>query len=187
MNTIVVFASGSGSNAEKIISYFEKVSHVEVLKVYTNNSKAGVIARVSSKGVPTRVFDRETYEKEVLDELKKLNPSLVVLAGFLWKIPQGYLSAFPSKIINIHPSLLPKYGGKGMYGGHVFDAIVANKESETGITIHYVNEHYDEGAIIFQAKTSLSTSDTAESVAEKTHRLEHKHFAAVIHKLLENQ
>lgn len=187
MKTIVVFASGSGTNAEKIISYFEKVTAVEVSKVYTNNPNAGVITRAESKGVSTRVFNRESYNNELLDELKIANPTLVVLAGFLWKIPPSFIEAFPKKIINIHPSLLPKYGGKGMYGKHVFEAIVANNEAETGITIHYVNEFYDEGAIIFQAKTTLLPSDTTEIVAQKTHALEHTHFAPEIHKLLENQ
>ncbi|MGB0357111.1 MAG: phosphoribosylglycinamide formyltransferase [Flavobacteriaceae bacterium] len=187
MKTIVVFASGSGTNAQKIISYFEKVTDVEVSKVYTNNPNAGVINRAKAKGVSTRVFNRESYKNELLNELKIANPTLVVLAGFLWKIPPSFIDAFPNKIINIHPSLLPKYGGKGMYGKHVFEAIVANNEVETGITIHFVNQYYDEGAIIFQAKTALLPSDTTKIIAEKTHALEHTHFASVIHKLLKNQ
>ncbi|RCL71416.1 MAG: phosphoribosylglycinamide formyltransferase [Flavobacteriales bacterium] len=186
MKTIVVFASGSGTNAEKIISYFAEVENVLVSKIYTNNPNAGVINRASNLGVKTRVFDRISFKKEVLEELQVQKPALIVLAGFLWKIPQAYTEAFPNKIINIHPALLPKYGGKGMYGAHVFDAIVANSESETGITIHYVNEHYDEGTIIFQAKTRIATSDTASEIAQKTHILEYAHFAPQIHQLLQN-
>lgn len=187
MKTIVVFASGSGTNAEKIISYFAEVKNVSVSKIYTNNPKAGVINRALTHGLATKVFDRVAFEQEVLLELQDQNPSLIVLAGFLWKIPNSYIDAFPNKIINIHPSLLPKYGGKGMYGAYVFEAIVANKEQETGITIHYVNEHYDEGAIIFQAKTALAPTDTVVEVAQKTHLLEHTHFALQIHQLLQNQ
>ncbi len=187
MKTIVVFASGSGTNAEKIISYFAGIEQVTVSKIYTNNPNAGVINRAETLGVDTRVFNRNAFEQEVLLELKEQNPSLIVLAGFLWKIPNSYINAFPNKIINIHPSLLPKYGGKGMYGAHVFDAISLNKEQETGITIHYVNEHYDEGAIIFQVKTVLVPTDTATEVAQKTQLLEHAHFAPQIHQLLQNQ
>lgn len=186
LKTIVVFASGSGTNAEKIISYFAEVENVSVSKIYTNNPKAGVINRASNLGVTTRVFDRIAFEQEVLVELQEQNPALIVLAGFLWKIPQKYIETFPNKIINIHPALLPKHGGKGMYGAHVFQAIVANNEQETGISIHYVNEHYDEGAIIFQAKTTVAPSDTANEVAQKTHSLEHAHFAPQIHQLLQN-
>ena len=186
LKTIVVFASGSGTNAEKIISYFAKVEQVTVSKIYTNNPKAGVIDRAAALGVDTHVFVRNDFEKEVLSILQQDNPDLLALAGFLWKIPPKYIEAFPNKIINIHPSLLPKYGGKGMYGKHVFDAVVANNEQETGITIHYVNEHYDEGGIIFQAKTPVAPTDTSTDVAQKTHVLEHAHFAPQIHQLLQN-
>ena len=121
------------------------------------------------------------------DILHKKEADIIILAGFLWKVPEHIVSAFPNRILNIHPALLPKYGGKGMYGAYVFEAIVANKEQETGITIHYVNEHYDEGAIIFQAKTALAPTDTVVEVAQKTHLLEHTHFALQIHQLLQNQ
>ena len=184
MKSIVVFASGSGTNAEKIISYFNAVDTAAVTKIYCNNIHAGVLDRAAKYGVPTRVFERSAFEKDVLEELKTAAPSLIVLAGFLWKIPPSFLEAFPNKIINIHPSLLPKYGGKGMYGNHVFEAIVNHNERETGITIHYVNEHYDEGAVIFQIKTSLNPTDTVAEVAQKTHLLEHEHFAPQIHQLL---
>ena len=187
MKNIVVFASGSGTNAEQVIEYFDSVDDATVKKVFTNNPNAGVIERAAKLGVETRVFNRNEFQHEILNELKKLAPSLLILAGFLWKIPTSFIEVFERKIINIHPSLLPKYGGKGMYGAHVFEAIVANNESETGITIHYVNEHYDEGGIIFQAKTPVLPSDTVLEVAQKTHLLEHKHFAVQIHQLLDNQ
>lgn len=186
MKTIVVFASGSGSNAEEIIAYFNAIEHIVVAKIYCNNPKAGVLDRALRLGVELRVFNRDTFEQDVLKELQELSPELIVLAGFLWKIPPSYIRAFPNKIINIHPALLPKYGGKGMYGRHVFEAIVAHKETETGITIHYVNDNYDEGAIIFQAKTALLPTDTVDEVAQKTHALEHYHFAPQIHQLLNN-
>ncbi len=185
MKSVIVFASGSGTNAEKIISYFSEVDDVTVARVYTNNLKAGVINRASAFGVKTRVFNRNEFEKEVLTELQHQAPDLIVLAGFLWKMPPSFIDLFPNRIINIHPSLLPKYGGKGMYGTHVFNAILANKETETGITIHYVNQHYDQGAILFQAKTAVLSTDSIDDVARKTHALEHKHFAAQIHQLLQ--
>lgn len=187
MKTIVVFASGSGTNAAKIITYFDATETAAVKCVYCNNSNAGVIDRAARLGVFTRVFSRVEYQQEVLEELLALKPDLIVLAGFLWKLPKSYIDAFPNQIINIHPALLPKYGGKGMYGQHVFDAIVSNNEAETGITIHYVNEHYDEGAVIFQAKTTVVDTDTAADVAAKTHQLEHAHFAPQLHKLLDQR
>lgn len=184
MKTIVVFASGSGTNAAKIISYFKEISDIGVTQVYCNKPEAGVISRALALGVTTRVFDRTTFQNELLTELKSLNPTLLVLAGFLWKIPTSFIEAFPNRIVNIHPSLLPKYGGKGMYGEHVFRAVLENQEPETGITIHYVNEHYDQGDIIFQAKTKISKTDGLKEIAEKTHLLEHTHFASQIHQLL---
>ena len=187
MKTIVVFASGSGTNAAKIITYFDAIETAAVKCVYCNNANAGVINRAAHLGVSTRVFNRPEYQQDVLEELLAVKPDLIVLAGFLWKIPKSYIDAFPNQIINIHPALLPKYGGKGMYGQHVFDAILSNNETETGITIHYVNEHYDEGAVIFQAKTAVANADTAADVAAKTHQLEHAHFARQIHQLLDQR
>ena len=187
MKKIVVFASGSGTNAAKIIAFFKDVALISVEKVFCNNPNAGVLQRAIKAGVPVRVFNREQFSKEVLDELKQINPDLIVLAGFLWMIPSTYVAAFPKKIINIHPALLPKYGGKGMYGSYVFQAIAQNGEEETGITIHYVNEQYDEGTIIFQATTRLTNSDTSDEIAKKTHALEHKHFPPTIYKLLKAQ
>ena len=187
MKTIVVFASGSGTNAAKIITYFDATETAAVKCVYCNNANAGVIHRAAHLGVSTRAFARPEYQQDVLEELLAVKPDLIVLAGFLWKIPKSYIAAFPNQIINIHPALLPKYGGKGMYGQHVFDAIVSNNEAETGITIHYVNKHYDEGAIIFQANTAIAETDTAADVAAKTHQLEHAYFAPQIHQLLDKQ
>ena len=184
MKTIVVFASGSGTNAAKIITYFDAIETVAVKCVYCNNPNAGVIDRAARKGVSTRVFNRPEYQEDVLEELLAIEPDLLVLAGFLWKLPKSYIDAFPNKIINIHPALLPKYGGKGMYGQHVFDAIVSNNEAETGITIHYVNEHYDEGSIIFQAKAKVGEEDSIQHIANKVHQLEYKHYPEVIENLL---
>ena len=187
MKTIIVFASSSGTNAEKIITFFGAIRTAAVKCVYCNNPSAAVINRATRLRVPIRVFNRSEYQNNVLEELISANPDLIVLAGLLWKIPKSYIQTFPDKIINIHPALLPKYGGKGMYGKHVFDAIVMNGEAETGITIHYVNEYYDKGAIIFQAKTVVAITDTAADVAKKTHQLEHEHFALQIHQLLDQQ
>jgi len=185
MKRIVIFASGSGSNAENIYHYFSENNLVAITYIVTNNSKAAVIKRAERLGVKHRIFNREEFYKDssFIDFLKK-EADLIVLAGFLWKIPESLIKAFPDKIINIHPALLPKYGGKGMYGMHVHKAVVANKESETGITIHYVNENYDEGAIIFQATTPVLESDTPDDVVAKIHDLEFKHFPVIIEKVL---
>lgn len=181
MKHIVIFASGSGSNAEQIIKFFKNSNFVVVSKVYTNNSNAGVIDRCKRLSVPCTVFSKEEFisTNSVLKDVKK-NADFIVLAGFLWKIPEDFIKVFPDKIINIHPALLPKYGGKGMYGMHVHKAVKDNNEPETGITIHYVNQNYDEGAIIFQAKTPINTEDSVEEIAQKVHVLEHTHFPKVI-------
>jgi len=185
MKRIVIFASGSGSNAENIFHYFLKNDLVQISYIVTNNPKAIVIERAKRLGVEYRVFDREEFREDPkFIKFLKEEADLIVLAGFLWKIPAALIKAFPDKIINIHPALLPKYGGKGMYGMNVHKAVVANKESETGITIHYVNENYDEGAIIFQAKTPVLASDTPENVVAKIHELEFKHFPKIIEKVL---
>lgn len=186
MKRIVIFASGSGSNAENIISFFSEKSQAEVVAVLTNKSAAVVLERCDRLGVPGFYFNKPAFRESdaVLRLLKGLDADLIVLAGFLWKVPTHLIEAFPNKIINIHPALLPKYGGKGMYGDRVHQAVKDNKETETGITIHYVNENYDEGAIIFQAKTKVEASDTPESIAQKVHRLEYEHFPQVIEKVL---
>ncbi len=187
MKKIVLFASGSGSNVENIVKYFKENPKVEITKVYTNNPNAYVIERCETLGLPCQVFGRKDFSEnlQVLEDLKGIQPDLVVLAGFLWLIPEAYVKAFPQKIINIHPALLPKYGGKGMYGHHVHEAVVANKETESGITIHYVNERYDEGNIIHQAKCSVDTGDTADDIAEKVHTLEYEYFPKTIKDLLQ--
>lgn len=186
MNNIVVFASGSGSNAERIVTYFQEKASAKVSLILSNNTKAGVLQRAKKLEIPSVVFDRNAFYQSdvVLDLVKAQQPDLIVLAGFLWKFPQSLIDAYPNKIVNIHPSLLPKYGGKGMYGNFVHETVIANKETESGITIHYVNENYDEGAIIFQAKTTISSEDNPQTLAEKIHELEHKYFPEVIAKIL---
>ena len=186
MKRIVILASGSGSNAENIIAFFKENPSVEVSAVLTNKRFAKVLDRCERLNVPAFYFNRKAFvgSDAVVRLLKSLAPDLIVLAGFLWKIPENIIEAFPNKLINIHPALLPKYGGKGMYGSHVHQAVKDNSETETGITIHYVNEHYDEGAIIFQAKTPVEPSDNADTIAEKVHQLEYEHFPKVIEKLI---
>ena len=186
MKRIVIFASGSGTNAENLIRFFHNRDNASVVQVLTNNPRAKVLDRAKKLNVSALCFNKIAFvqTKDVLNILKSTNPDLIVLAGFLWKFPESILNEFPNKIINIHPALLPKYGGKGMYGKFVHEAVVNNKETKTGITIHYVNEHYDEGAIIFQAKCDVNASDSAEDIASKIHELEMEHFPLVVNKLL---
>ncbi|EDP96895.1 phosphoribosylglycinamide formyltransferase [Kordia algicida OT-1] len=186
MKRIAIFASGSGTNAENIIRYFQERTHASVVQVLTNNQHAKVLDRAKNHKISAFSFNRTAlyHSDDVLNLLQSAQVDLIVLAGFLWKFPEHILAAFPNKVINIHPALLPKYGGKGMYGSHVHTAVVANKEKESGITIHFVNENYDEGAIIFQATTNLTETDTPESVAQKIHQLEYKHFPEVIEQIL---
>jgi phosphoribosylglycinamide formyltransferase-1 len=189
MKRIVIFASGSGSNAENLIRFFENTPDISVVQVLTNNPKAKVIDRCKKLKVSAFSFNRIAFTatEDVLNILKASKPDLIVLAGFLWKIPENILKAFPNKIINIHPALLPKYGGKGMYGIHVHRAVVENKETKTGISIHYVNENYDEGAIIFQAECEVFPTDSPEEVAAKIHELEMEHFPKVVEQLMLKQ
>ena len=186
MKRIVIFASGSGSNAENLIKFFHNSDKASVIQVLTNNPHAKVLDRCKKLNISALSFNRIAFSEteDVLNILKTSQPDLIVLAGFLWKFPAFILKEFENKVINIHPALLPKYGGKGMYGMHVHDAVVANKETETGITIHFVNENYDEGAIIFQAKCNVLPTDSAEDVAEKIHLLEMEHFPKVVEQLL---
>lgn len=186
MKRIVIFASGSGTNAENLIKFFHNRENASVIQVLTNNPHAKVLDRAKKLKVSALSFNKIAFTEtdDVLNILKSSQPDLIVLAGFLWKFPEAILKEFPNKVINIHPALLPKYGGKGMYGTYVHEAVVFNKEKETGITIHYVNEHYDEGAIIFQAKCDVNPSDTAEDVANKIHKLEMEHFPKVVDELL---
>ncbi|WP_047548856.1 phosphoribosylglycinamide formyltransferase [Psychroserpens sp. Hel_I_66] len=186
MKRIVIFASGSGTNAENLIKFFHNREYASVIQVLTNNPHAKVLDRAKKLDVSALSFNKIAFSKtdEVLNVLRNSKPDLIILAGFLWMFPKHILNEFPTKVINIHPALLPKYGGKGMYGMHVHEAVVANKETETGITIHYVNEHYDEGAIIFQAKCAVLETDSAQDVADKVHELEMEHFPKVVDKLL---
>jgi phosphoribosylglycinamide formyltransferase-1 len=185
MKRIVVFASGSGTNAENIIKFFNHTTIAKVTQVLCNNEHAKVFERCKNLNVNCLYFNREQFLKEdtILNLLKE-NADYIVLAGFLWKVPAKIIEAFPKKIINIHPALLPKYGGKGMYGMNVHKAVKENKESETGITIHYVNENYDEGAIIYQAKTALNDDDTPETIAEKILFLEQRYFPRIIESVI---
>lgn len=189
MKRIVIFASGSGSNAENLIKFFQNSDNASVIQVLTNNPRAKVLDRCKRLNVSALSFNRIAFTKsnDVLNILKSSQPDLIVLAGFLWKFPEFILKEYENKVINIHPALLPKYGGKGMYGMHVHNAVVENKETETGITIHYVNENYDEGAIIFQAKCEVKPLDSAEDVAAKIHELEMEHFPEVVERLLFNK
>jgi phosphoribosylglycinamide formyltransferase-1 len=187
MNRIAIFASGSGSNAENIITFFNTTKTAVVTKVYCNKKDAFVFDRCKRLHIDCVLFSKDDLfsSTSMADQLKN-KVDYIILAGFLWKIPTAILLLFPNKIINIHPALLPKYGGKGMYGMHVHKAVKENNETETGITIHYVTENYDEGAVIFQAKTLVDKKDTPEDIAQKIHLLEQEHFPKVIEKVLLN-
>jgi len=181
MKRIVIFASGSGTNAENIIKFFNHTKTAKVTQVFSNNEHAKIFERCKKLNVSCLHFERTDFSKEdTILNLLKDTADYIILAGFLWKIPEKIVHAFPHKIINIHPALLPKYGGKGMYGMNVHKAVKENKESKTGITIHYVNTNYDEGAIIFQAETALNNDDSPETIAEKIHILEQKYFPRTI-------
>jgi phosphoribosylglycinamide formyltransferase-1 len=185
---VAIFASGNGSNALNIIKYFKDNSQVEIVAVFCNNPKAKVIEKAKAKGVEVVLFSKKDLQgvDKVLKKLEAFAIDLIVLAGFLLKIPKAIISCYPDKILNIHPALLPKYGGKGMYGKYVHQAVVENKEAETGITIHYVNENYDEGAIIFQARCKVTSNDTPDDVASKIRKLEMQYFPQVIEKTIKN-
>ena len=182
---IAIFASGGGSNAEVIIEHFKNSSKGNIALIVTNNPSAGVIDRAENHEIPFYILDKgELEENEFSEVLVAMEIDFVVLAGFLKKIPSDIITAYPNKIVNIHPALLPKFGGKGMYGHHVHEAVVEAKEKESGMTIHYVNAQYDEGAIIEQHKVAIRAYDTAEDVAKKVLALEHQHYAVCIEKLL---
>jgi phosphoribosylglycinamide formyltransferase-1 len=178
---IAIFASGSGTNAAEIFSHFKEHDKIKVSLLLSNNPTAYVLERAKKAGVPYKVFGKNELNKgDVLRWLQDYHITHIVLAGFLWLIPKNILDAYPDRIINIHPALLPKYGGKGMYGSKVHEAVKAAGEDETGITIHLVNQNYDEGAIIFQASTSIASTDTPDMIAEKVHGLEHEHYPRII-------
>ena len=183
MSKIVILASGAGSNANKIIEHFSN-KNVQICLIATNNKNAGVIDIANNNKIPTYLIKRDNFESEFLDNLKNINPDLIILAGFLWKIPQIIINSFKNKIINIHPSLLPKFGGKGMYGHFVHEAVFNSKEKESGITIHYVNENYDEGQIIRQFKVDLTENDTPLDIESKVRNLEIEYFAKTIEEIL---
>ncbi len=185
MKKIVLFASGSGSNVENIILYFKSNSVIEVTGVFCNNPSAKVIDRALQYQIPVIVFSKEELNNDfVLAKLLEFQPDIIVLAGFLWRLPTSIIENFPNKIINIHPALLPKYGGKGMYGMNVHAAVIENRDSETGITIHHVNENYDEGNIIFQESIKIDDCKSPEEIASRIRKLEQKRFPAIIEKFL---
>ncbi len=184
MKRIAIFASGSGTNAQNIIEYFKNSRDVTVDSLWSNNEEAYALIRAEKLGVETFTFDRdELYHSiDVLEELSDRKIDMIVLAGFLWLLPSNLTSEFIT--VNIHPALLPKFGGKGMYGKFVHEAVINKKEKESGITIHFVNENYDSGSVIFQAKCPVLASDTADSLAERIHQLEYEHYPKVIEELL---
>ncbi|MVZ63950.1 phosphoribosylglycinamide formyltransferase [Sphingobacterium humi] len=183
---IAIFASGSGSNAQKIMEHFKYSDSAEVALVLSNNPEAYVLQRADNFEIPTHVFDKHDFYQtdDVVNLLKRLEIDIVVLAGFLWLVPDNLLKAFPNKIINIHPALLPKFGGKGMYGDKVHKAVLEAGEEEHGITIHFVNEHFDEGEVIYQAKFRVEPGDTLEIIKFNGQQLEHLHYPKVIENLL---
>ncbi|MDR1456172.1 MAG: phosphoribosylglycinamide formyltransferase [Tannerella sp.] len=189
MKKVAIFASGSGTNAENISIYFSGNQQIEVTLLVSNNPKAGVHERMSRLGIPSVTFPKQVFAEghPVLKKLKDYAVDWIVLAGFMNKISAEILDAYPGRIINIHPALLPKYGGKGMYGRHVHEAVVAAGEKESGITVHYVNEQYDEGTVIFQASCPVLPTDTPEDVAAKVHALEYEHYPRVIASLLSGE
>lgn len=182
MRKLAIFASGSGTNAENIIRHFAGHTSICVDAVYCNVPDAYVLTRAKNLGIPAFVFDRKDFNDpyRLLRQLKKRGTDFVVLSGFLWLIPPHFVHAFPRRIVNIHPALLPSYGGKGMYGMNVHRAVIEAGEKESGITIHYIDEHYDQGTTIFQAKCPVQPSDTPESLADRVHALEYAHFPQVI-------
>lgn len=188
MKSIVIFASGKGSNTLSIIEHFNKTAKARVTLLVCNNARAGVLDIALKHNIPFIIVDKNTIsEPLLLTQINEYKPHLIVLAGFLWKIPASIIGTYPHKIINIHPALLPKYGGKGMYGAKVHQAVKDADEPETGITIHYVNEHYDEGAHILQAHCSIQEVDDATTVAQKVAKLERAFFPKTIEYLLDEQ
>ncbi len=186
MKNIAIFASGTGSNAERIIQHFEEHKAIKVALVVSNKPTAGVLEMASKNGVPTEIINREEFNenKGFLEKLSTKSIDFIVLAGFLWLVPRYLVQAYPNRIVNIHPALLPKYGGKGMYGMNVHKAVKAAGDKKSGPTIHFVNEHYDEGNIIFQVNTEILESDSPSEIAAKVLKLEHQYFPIVIEKVV---
>jgi phosphoribosylglycinamide formyltransferase-1 len=187
VKNIAIFASGAGSNARKIIEYFNRPGNTiaRVVMVLCNKPGAGVLAIAEENGIPAIIINRDEFFRgsAYLPELKEHHADLLVLAGFLWKVPETLIKAYPRAIVNIHPALLPSFGGKGMYGRHVHEAVLNAGCTESGITIHYVDGHYDNGDIIFQAKCEVAENDTPESLAMRIHALEHRYYPEVIEKI----
>ncbi|WP_276367252.1 phosphoribosylglycinamide formyltransferase [Chryseolinea sp. H1M3-3] len=179
---IAIFASGSGTNAEAIVSYFKNHPSIEVALILSNNPNAFVLERAKKLNIPWIVFNREQFHSSILSSLKEHEITHIVLAGFLWLVPPALIAGYPGKIINIHPALLPKYGGKGMYGMKIHELIRSSNETETGITIHLINEKYDEGPVLFQGKCEVTNTDTPEQIAMKVHQLEHTWYPQIIEK-----
>lgn len=185
MKNIALFASGSGTNVENIIDYFEKQSKMNQYLILVNNPNAKVIEKAEKRNLPVMIFDRKMLNEGLVEQkLEEFAPDLIVLAGFLWKFPESLVVKYPNKVVNIHPALLPKYGGKGMYGQYVHQAVLENKDTISGITIHFVNENYDEGAIIFQQSSNIEHCESWQEIASVVQALEHKHFPEVINNLL---
>ena len=185
---VIIFASGSGSNALKIFEYFNNNQNIIIDSIYCNNPRASVIKVFQKLSIKTVLFNKkELYESAFLEAIISTNPDLIVLAGFLLKIPEKMVSAFENRIINIHPSLLPKYGGKGMYGLNIHKEVLLNKEKFSGLTIHYVNKEYDKGAVIFQKKIKINEKETPESLSSKVLKLEHENYPLIIEKILNNE
>ena len=185
---VIIFASGSGSNALKIFEHFNNNQNIIIDSIYCNNPRANVINVFQKLSIKTVLFNKkELYESTFLEAIISTNPDLIVLAGFLLKIPEKMVSAFENRIINIHPSLLPKYGGKGMYGLNIHKEVLLNKEKFSGLTIHYVNKEYDKGAVIFQKKIKINEKETPESLSSKLLKLEHENYSLIIEKILSNE
>ncbi|PIQ21207.1 MAG: phosphoribosylglycinamide formyltransferase [Cytophagales bacterium CG18_big_fil_WC_8_21_14_2_50_42_9] len=182
---LVIFASGSGSNAQRLMEYFKDHPVVRVVALFSNNPAAYALERARQFGVPAHVFNREAFrDGTVLRQVQAYQQDLIVLAGFLWLMPAAFVQAYPGQIINIHPALLPKFGGKGMHGQYVHTAVLAHQEKESGITIHYVNEHYDQGAILYQHSCPVESQDTPDLLAKRVLALEHTHLPRVVEELL---
>ena len=183
---VAIFASGAGSNAQKLIDYFRKHSQIKIALIVCNKPGAGVLTIAQKENIPSLIIEKEQFFRgnAYVDELKQQNIDFIVLAGFLWKVPVQLVKAYPQRIINIHPALLPNYGGKGMYGRFVHEAVITAKEKESGISIHYVDELYDHGQLIFQARCTIEAGDTPDSLAQKIHALEHEHYPLIVEKVI---
>ncbi len=186
MKNIAIFASGEGTNAQNIIDYFKNSTTIKIKVVVSNNPQANVLNRAKKEGIPTLLINRDAFYKsnKVIEQLQELKTDWIILAGFLWLIPENLLAGFSGKIINIHPALLPRFGGKGMYGMKVHEAVIEAKEKESGITIHYVNKEYDKGEIIAQHRCTVNSSDTAQTLSTKIHELEQEFFPKAIEQVI---